>query len=521
MAIYSLRLTPIGKTTQKRPYTAAAHIRYIARPGAATHVMAERMPENKGRAQRWLRAAEKADRTNARVADKLVIALPRELTLDQNIALVRAFADRLTKGRASWFAALHTRGKDRQNPHVHLLVRDRDIETGQRVVMFSAGLKEVSQRAAKGQSAPTTLQQIRELWEQDANAALQAAGRHERIDRRRLAAQGLERSPQVHEGPNIRAMHSRGVRPRSADRVVRNRPGRRRGAPAQRTVRYAAIDQGLTRVEYNEALRREARAGAMGEQVRSRSAVAVAAPFSLVESMVLNEQILRSAVSVAMPELEPRFAEPSSDLVPPRPILHEVRGLVGQEEPAYDLAMNEPIEPLEEAIAQLRSRFADARTMLADGLRDTFHDPEAAIDTLLSHADEFGPQHAAERFVARPDLFGERLSNAPAPSLDVGDLSAALESLVDRHDELDRQTQRRDAALGRVGVAGQTFHIQGEAFTLEADLRSLVSADRATVVPLSEPNREVSLAEQLVQQDPRLQEPSKSDRDRKAPERGR
>ena len=106
---------------------------------------------------RWLRAEERADRVNARVADKLVIALPRELTLQQQITLVWSFAEKLTQGRASWFASIHAKGKDRENPHCHLLVRDRDIHTGLRVVMFSAGAKEVRERAAKGLSAPTTL----------------------------------------------------------------------------------------------------------------------------------------------------------------------------------------------------------------------------------------------------------------------------------------------------------------------------------------------------------------------------
>ena len=76
MAIYSLRLTPIGKTTQRQPFTAAAHLGYIVRKEAASHTMAERMPEGKVGAMRWLRAEERADRVNARVADKLVIALP-------------------------------------------------------------------------------------------------------------------------------------------------------------------------------------------------------------------------------------------------------------------------------------------------------------------------------------------------------------------------------------------------------------------------------------------------------------
>lgn len=256
MAIYSLRLTPIGKTTQKRPFTAAAHVRYITRKEAMTQCMAERMPEAGPKAIRWLKAQEKADRKNARVADKMIVALPKELTLVQQAELMRSFAEALTEGKASWFAAIHAKGKDRDNPHCHLIVRDRDIFTGRRVVMFSAGQKEVKQRAAKGQKLPTTLRNIRELWEQHANAALSAAGRSERIDRRSLAEQGVDRDAQVHEGPNIRAMHRRGYRPKSTDRQVRNRALRKKETPATRTVRYPDIDRGRTRAEYNDSLRR-------------------------------------------------------------------------------------------------------------------------------------------------------------------------------------------------------------------------------------------------------------------------
>jgi hypothetical protein len=175
--------------------------------------------------------------------------------MEQQITLIWSFAERLTQGRASWFASIHAKGKDRENPHCHLLVRDRDIHTGSRVVMFSAGAKEVRERAAKGLSAPTTLRDIRAMWEQFANQALRDAGRVERIDRRTLAEQGIGRSPQVHEGPNIRAMHERGFRPQSRERVYRNRAVRRRGVPPTRLVRYPDIDRGRTRMEYNAALR--------------------------------------------------------------------------------------------------------------------------------------------------------------------------------------------------------------------------------------------------------------------------
>lgn len=326
LAIYSLRLTPIGKTTQRQPFTAAAHLRYIARERAASHVMAERMPEAKSRAMRWLRAEEGTDRANARVADKLVIALPKELTLQQQITLVWGFAEALTKGRASWYAALHAKGKDRHNPHCHVLVRDRDIETRQRVVMFSAGPKEVRARAAKGQSLPTTLHDIRSLWEQHANAALAAAGRSERIDRRTLAAQGVARSAQVHEGPNARAMQARGFRPASRERVVRNRGIRRPGMPATRIVRYAEIDRGRTRLEYNAALRQAARAGFMAperdiRQITNESSVTLhrASRMTAWQTPTASPLPTFDRIAKASPPRSPPAERPIATTSPPEP----------------------------------------------------------------------------------------------------------------------------------------------------------------------------------------------------------
>ena len=258
MAIYSLRLSSVGKTTQKQPFTAAAHLKYITRKAAVSHVMSARMPGVRRQAIAWLRHQERDDRKNARVIDKVVLALPRELPTAARHAVVAAFAEALTKGRASWFAAFHMHGKDRENPHCHLVLRDRDPETGKRVMFLSAGKKEAAQRRETGKAAPTTVKDIRALWERCANAALQGAGRAERIDRRTLAEQGVRRNPQVHEGPNIRAMHARGFKPKSRDRVARVRGGRRGTAP--RIIRWAEIDRGQTRVEYNAALRAEARA---------------------------------------------------------------------------------------------------------------------------------------------------------------------------------------------------------------------------------------------------------------------
>ncbi|WP_249734834.1 MobA/MobL family protein [Bradyrhizobium sp. sGM-13] len=237
MAIYSLRHTPIGRSTQDRPHTAAAHVGYISRPQAARHFMAARMPERPKAAAAYLRQMEDGDRVNARVADKVMLALPKELNREQRVQLVRDFANDVTKGRASWLAALHDKGKDVGNPHCHLLIRDRDPETGKRVI---------------GMSESGSTEMLREKWQQHANRALELAGHDARIDRRSLQAQGIDRPPTIHEGPNVRAMEARGGRPQSRPRLVRNGRGARNPS---RQVDYPSIDRGQTRPAYNRSLK--------------------------------------------------------------------------------------------------------------------------------------------------------------------------------------------------------------------------------------------------------------------------
>lgn len=195
------------------------------------------MPHTVGRAATFMRRGEDRDRANARVADKLMLALPRELDAEQRAGLVRQFAEEVTQGKAPWLAAFHDKGKDRQNPHAHLMVRDRDPETGRRV----AGLSE------KGST-----ERLRTLWEQHANKALEMAGRPEHIDRRTLEAQGLQREPTIHEGPKSREMDARGASPASQVRTRRNAPGAK---TRDRIVDYRAIDGAQSRPSYNRELR--------------------------------------------------------------------------------------------------------------------------------------------------------------------------------------------------------------------------------------------------------------------------
>lgn len=243
MAIYHLSHGYIGKGTQKQPHTAAAHSNYITRPSTATTVMGERMPTDWRAAAAWLKAQEDCDRINARVIDKIEVALPVELNPLQRAALVRDFAETLTEGRASWLAAFHDSPKDEHNPHAHIILRDRDATAGPgqgRRVMLTT---------ERG-----TIDRIRQLWQEKTNQVLEQAGSSARIDHRTLTAQGIEREPQIHVGPKTLALTEKGVTPESRSAEVQ-RIDFTTGQRVAVTVDYPAIDQGRTRADYNAEIR--------------------------------------------------------------------------------------------------------------------------------------------------------------------------------------------------------------------------------------------------------------------------
>jgi hypothetical protein len=234
MAIYSLNLKSIGRTTHAAG-TAGAHILYIARPDAKAELVAEHMPIDPNEARAWLNRGELADRKNARVADKIRLALPRELSPEQRMQLVQDFARDLTGGRVAWFAGIHAEGKDAHNPHCHMVIRDRDIETGKRVLHLSDSPRD---RAKMGLE-PKAVEWVRAKWEDHANRALEAAGHDVRIDRRSLEAQGIDREPTIHIGPQAAHVEDFVERPKSKVKETGN----------GRIIDYPQIDEGRTRKE--------------------------------------------------------------------------------------------------------------------------------------------------------------------------------------------------------------------------------------------------------------------------------
>jgi hypothetical protein len=245
MAIYSLHHAAVGRSTHKAG-TASAHAKYILRVGADAVAVGAHIPTGKHAAASWLMAEELADRKNARVIDKVMVALPIELSSEERQALVRSFVDEIGQGQIPWIAALHQEGNDQHNPHAHIIIRDRHIETGTRVAKLSE----------KGST-----EFIRWLWEKKANAALVAAGHDTQIDRRSLEERGIKRQAQIHVGPNAQEIARKGLRPAS----VRVRIG-------DRVIDYPQIDNGLNRSEFNTQIIRQNNEKSLAKQLEATEA---------------------------------------------------------------------------------------------------------------------------------------------------------------------------------------------------------------------------------------------------------
>lgn len=190
MAIYSLNRKPISRTRHRAGF-AAAHARYILRPEACSTIIAHLpgfIEPTRSAIATWLANEERQERRNARMGDRVMVALPREFTeREQRVGVVRAFALAITGGRIPYFAGLHDLDGDADNPHAHVFFRDRGFTTRRPVV----GLRQLN-----------TTDWIREVWESTANEHLAAAGYFERVDRRSLAARGIwDREPGQHRGP--------------------------------------------------------------------------------------------------------------------------------------------------------------------------------------------------------------------------------------------------------------------------------------------------------------------------------
>ena len=145
--------------------------------------------------QFWSRAELAERRLDAQIAERIIIALPHELTLQQNIWLLQDHVKEFTRqGRVVQVAIHAPEHGDGRNIHAHLLVSTRGVDENG----FKATKTEGQYRYLHRREYVTGL---REKWADTMNRHLTRHGHRMRVDHRTLSEQGIARAPTIHLGP--------------------------------------------------------------------------------------------------------------------------------------------------------------------------------------------------------------------------------------------------------------------------------------------------------------------------------
>ena len=215
----------------KYPHSSSSRVKWV-------EVM---LPSNAPRAyadpQTLWNAVDAAETSvNAQTARSMLFALARELTDEQNLALVRDLCQKefVDKGMICNFF-YHDKGDG--NPHVHIMLTLRAMDENGKWLPKSKNVYALDENGNRIRTPNGSWKRVKvntvdwnerrygEIWRQDwataQNAALEAAGRAERVDMRSLERQGVEdRLPQKHLGPTASALERKGV---SSERGDENR----------------------------------------------------------------------------------------------------------------------------------------------------------------------------------------------------------------------------------------------------------------------------------------------------------
>ncbi len=164
----------------------------------------------------WARVDATETRSNARLAQEVIIALPHQVSLDDHVAMLTEFVTRHCTAPYAMIAdvAVHLppthRGGDPRNVHAHILLTDRPITPN--------GFSRTKDRRY---SDKRLVDEFREGWTNIHNRHMEGLGLPYRIDHRRLEQQRadaiergdegsailLDRVAQIHLGKAVHATH--------------------------------------------------------------------------------------------------------------------------------------------------------------------------------------------------------------------------------------------------------------------------------------------------------------------------
>ena len=186
----------------------------------------------------WNRVEAHEKRLDAQLAREIEIALPAELSLEENIGLARLFVTEQLASRgfaADW--SIHRGANGNIHAHIMLTIRPlteqgfgakrealRDPQTGE-VLRDKRG--RILYAFGNPWGGKADLLVLREQWADYANLHLARAGHDARVDHRSHEARDIDVTPTVHKGAHAKGMEHRG---RPADRAEAYEEARAQGA---------------------------------------------------------------------------------------------------------------------------------------------------------------------------------------------------------------------------------------------------------------------------------------------------
>lgn len=153
----------------------------------------------------WNHAEKSEVRKDAQIAREIEVALPLELSRkQQQILLERFIKTQFVKQGMVADVCIHDKPG---NPHAHILLTTREIN------LTGFGKKN------REWNSKEMLEKWRSEWASHTNRRLKIAGAKCSIDHRTLEAQGIDRLPGRHIGPQSKAMQARGL-PASVSQII-------------------------------------------------------------------------------------------------------------------------------------------------------------------------------------------------------------------------------------------------------------------------------------------------------------
>ena len=169
----------------------------------------------RNRQQLWAKTELANKRRDARTAKEILVALPRELDVNEQLSLVRKFvANNLTSLGVIADVNAHELDpsilpideRESWNPHCHILISTQHLVDGE----FGQKITSLNDRSF--------VIDLRKSWADLVNERLEAIGSSKRVDHRSNRARGIDRLPQIHLGHRVWSLKKKGIATDRGDR---------------------------------------------------------------------------------------------------------------------------------------------------------------------------------------------------------------------------------------------------------------------------------------------------------------